>query len=36
MPKNTFYVLSMTISAQDQDLRSRQDVWNAQWLKLKN
>ncbi len=36
IPKNTFYVLSVEISAQDQDLRSRQDAWNAQWLRPKN
>lgn len=32
IPKNTFYVLSVTISAEDQELRARQDKWNAQWL----
>jgi len=31
IPKKTFYVLSITISAEDQSLRARQDVWNAQW-----
>ena len=32
IPKNTFYVLSVKISAEDQSLRARQDKWNAQWL----
>jgi hypothetical protein len=35
IPKNTFYVLSVTISAADQNLRTRQNAWNAQWLKGK-
>jgi hypothetical protein len=35
LPKNTFYVLSVKISAEHQDLRVRQDAWNAQWLKGK-
>jgi len=34
IPKNTFYVLSVTISTEDQELRARQDKWNAQWLSV--
>jgi len=32
LPGNTFYVLSVKISVEDQALRARQDKWNAQWL----
>ena len=31
IPKNTFYVLSVTITVDDPDLRRRQEAWNAQW-----
>ena len=33
IPKNKFYVLSVTILVEDTELRARQDAWNAQWLK---
>ncbi|HEY2884469.1 MAG TPA: hypothetical protein VGJ08_04580 [Rhizomicrobium sp.] len=31
IPKNTFYVLSVTLLVEDQTLRARQDAWNSQW-----
>jgi hypothetical protein len=30
-PKNTFYVLSVTLLVEDKSLRARQDAWNTQW-----
>ena len=35
IPKNKFYVLSVALFVEDPDLRARQDVWNAQWLRPK-
>jgi hypothetical protein len=34
IPRNRFYVLSVTISTENPALRARQDAWNAQWLTL--
>jgi uncharacterized protein YfaQ (DUF2300 family) len=31
IPRNTFYVVSITIMADDPDLRRQQEAWNAQW-----
>jgi hypothetical protein len=31
IPRNTFYVLSVTLFVEDPNLRARQDVWNTQW-----
>jgi len=31
VPKNTFYVLSVALFAEDPEFRARQDAWNAQW-----
>jgi hypothetical protein len=35
IPKNKFYVLSVTILVEDVELRARQDAWNAQWQRQK-
>lgn len=35
IPRNRFYVLSVTISTENPALRARQDAWNAQWQRVK-
>ena len=31
IPKNKFYVLTLTVFVENAELRARQDAWNAQW-----
>lgn len=35
IPKNKYYVLSVTLLVEDAGLRARQDAWNAQWQQQK-
>jgi hypothetical protein len=35
VPRNKFYVLSVTLRAEDPELRKRQETWNAQWQQRK-
>jgi hypothetical protein len=35
IPKNQYFVLSLSIFVRDNDIGARQDQWNAQWQKVK-